>query len=47
MADENKPLPKRDHRFDLLYFIAVVFAALFIRDLLVGQDHVKTIPYSE
>ena len=34
-------------KFDILYFVAVFFAVLFIRNLLVGQDHLKTIPYSE
>ena len=47
MADEKKPLIKREHKFDFIYFIAVMFAVLFIRDFLVGQGHVKTIPYSE
>lgn len=47
MADEKKPLIKREFKLDLIYFIAVIFAVLFIRDFLVGQGHVKTIPYSE
>ena len=33
-------------KFDFIYFIAVMFAVLFIRDFWVGQGHVKTIPYS-
>jgi cell division protease FtsH len=47
MADQSNAPPKRDHRFDLLYFIAVVLLVLLIRDLLVRQDHIQTIPYSE
>ncbi len=47
MADEKKPLVKREFKFDLVYFVLVFFAVLFIRDLLVGEGHVKTIPYSE
>jgi cell division protease FtsH len=47
MADEKKPLIKREFKFDLVYFILVVFAVLFIRDLWLGQGHVKTIPYGE
>ncbi len=47
MADEKKPLIKREFKFDLIYFIAVIVAVLFIREFLVDQGHVKTIPYSE
>jgi cell division protease FtsH len=47
MADEKKPLIKREFKFDLVYFLLVMFAVLFIRDLWLGQEHVKTIPYSE
>jgi cell division protease FtsH len=38
---------KQEHKFDLLYFIAVMFAVLLIRDVLVGKDGVQTISYSE
>ena len=47
MSDEKKPPVKREFKFDLLYFIVAIFAVMLIRDLLVGQSHVKTIPYSE
>jgi cell division protease FtsH len=47
MADEKKPLIKHEFKFDLLYFIAVIFAVLLIRDYFLGEDHVQTIPYSE
>lgn len=47
MENENKAPAKRVFKFDILYFIAVFFAVLLIRDLLVGQNHVKVIPYSE
>ncbi len=47
MADEQTPLNKRDFKISFVYFVMVVFAVLFIRDLLVGQSHLKTIPYSE
>lgn len=47
MENENKAPAKRVFRFDILYFIAVLFAVLLIRDLLVGQNHVKVISYSE
>jgi cell division protease FtsH len=44
---EQPNTPKRDHRFDFLYFIAMMLAVLVIRDFLVGQDHMQTISYSE
>lgn len=47
MADEKKPPVKREFKIDVLYFIMALFAVLLIRDLLVGQTHVKTIPFSE
>jgi cell division protease FtsH len=47
MAEQSGSPIKREHKFDLLYFIAVLFAVLLIRDFLVGQDHVQTISYSE
>src|SRR5262245_49617227 len=47
VANQSESPIKREHKFDLLYFIAVLFAVLLIRDLLVGQDHVQTIPFSE
>jgi cell division protease FtsH len=46
MASE-KPQGKEQFKFDLIYFIVVIFAVLFIREYWVGQDHIKTIPYSE
>ena len=46
MADQSKPPMKHVLKFDFIYFIGVMFAVLFIRDLWVGQGHVKTIPYS-
>ena len=45
MAEKDKPPAK--HEFNLLYFMAVIFAVLLIRDWLVGTDHTKIIPYSE
>jgi cell division protease FtsH len=47
MPNDRKPPLKREFKFDLLYFLAVMFAVVFIRDLWVGQSHIKTIPYSE
>ena len=47
MAEQWNAPQKRDHRFDLLYFIAVALLVLLIRDFLVRQDHIQTIPYSE
>ena len=47
MAEQSNAPPKRDHRFDFLYFIAMMLAVLLIRDFLVGQDHVRTISYTE
>jgi len=47
MNKQDKPLPKRDFSFDILYFIAAMFAVLLIRDYLVGTNHVREIPYSE
>lgn len=46
MAENIKP-PARDFKVDVLYFIAAVFAVLLIRDFIVGDAHIKTIPYSE
>jgi cell division protease FtsH len=34
-------------RFDIIYFIAVIFMILLIQDFWMGAGHVKTIPYSE
>ncbi|KAB2916765.1 MAG: ATP-dependent zinc metalloprotease FtsH [Hyphomicrobiaceae bacterium] len=34
-------------KFDLVYFVAVIFAVVFIREYWIGEDHSKTIPYSE
>ena len=47
MAEAQKPQPKRDFKFDFLYFIAVALVVIFIRDLWTTQSHLKTIPYSE
>jgi cell division protease FtsH len=47
MAEQSKSPIKREHKFDFLYFIAVLFAVLLIRDLLVGQNRVQTLSYSE
>ena len=47
MATEAKPPTKQQFGFDVIYFIVVMFAVLFIREYWVGQDHSKTIPYSE
>ena len=44
MADEHKPPLKRETKFDLLYFVTMIFAVVLIRDLWVSQNHVKTIP---
>jgi cell division protease FtsH len=46
--DAKKPTPRKEiFGFDILYFIAAMFAVLFIREAWVGQEHIKTIPYSE
>ena len=45
--DTKKPPRKEPFGYDVLFFIAAMFAVLFIRDYWVGQDHSKTIPYSE
>jgi FtsH Extracellular len=45
MTEELQP-KKQPFQLDLSYFIVAMFAVLFIRDLWVGQDHTKTIPYS-
>ncbi|WOF44970.1 ATP-dependent zinc metalloprotease FtsH [Sphingopyxis indica] len=34
-------------RFDITYFVAMMFAVLIIQDLWAGQGHIKTIPFSE
>src|SRR5579864_4442462 len=47
MAEPSKSPLKREHKFDLLYFIAVLFAVLLIRDFLVRSNDVQTISYSE
>jgi cell division protease FtsH len=47
MTDRNKTPARPEFKFDLIYFIMAVLAVLLIRDFLVGQGHVKTIPYSE
>jgi len=46
MFHNDKPPAKREFKIDVIYFIAAIFAVLLIRDLLVGQSHVTTIPYS-
>ncbi len=45
--DAKKPPRKEAFGLDILYFIAAMFVVLFIRESWVGQDHTKTIPYSE
>ena len=47
MVGEQKQPVKHDVRLDLLYFIAVTFLVLLVRDYLVGETHIKTIAYSE
>ena len=47
METDNKAPTRRVFKFDILYFVAVFFAILLIRGLLVGQSHVKVDPYSE
>src|ERR1051326_3522999 len=47
MPNASKEPAKRDLKFDILYFIAVLFAVLLIREFLAGERHVQTIPYSE
>jgi cell division protease FtsH len=47
MAGKQKQPVKHDFRLDLLYFIAVTFLVLLVRDYLVGETHLKTIGYSE
>ena len=47
MNEQNNPKPRQNFAFDVLYFVAAMFAVLLIRDLLVGIDHVSEIPYSE
>lgn len=47
MNKQDKLAPKRDFSFDILYFIAAMFAVLLIRDYWVGTNHVREIPYSE
>ena len=39
MADDKKQPAKHAFKLDVLYFIAVVFAVLLIRDFLVGETH--------
>jgi len=43
----QKPKIKREFGFDILYFLAALFAVLLIRDFLVATSHVREIPYSE
>ena len=38
---------KREHQINFWYAIAALLAVLAIRDMLVNQDQVRTIPYSE
>ena len=47
MAASPKMPMKPEFKFDLIYFMAVIFAVVLIRDLWVGESHIKTIPYSE
>ena len=47
MNEQNKPKPRQNFAYDILYFVATKFAVLLIRDFLVGTSHVREIPYSE
>ena len=47
MAGKEKKPDNQISRLDIVYFIAVLFAVIFIRDLWFAQSHVRTIPYSE
>ena len=47
MADKEKTPNNRISQLDIVYFIMVMFAVIFIRDLWIGQSHTKVIPYSE
>lgn len=46
MADE-KPAGKRVWKFDLFYFLVVIFLVLVIRDFFTRESHLETIPYSQ
>ena len=47
MADKEKTPKNQISHLDIVYFIAVIVAVIFIRDLWFSQSHMKTIPYSE
>jgi cell division protease FtsH len=47
MNKQDKQLPKQNFSFDILYFLAAMFAVLLIRDFLVVTNHVREISYSE
>ena len=47
MAETPNPPSKQIFKFDFIYFILAMLAVIFIRDLWVGEGHIKTIPYSE
>jgi cell division protease FtsH len=47
MNKQDKPPLKQNFGFDILYFLAAMFAVLLIRDFLVATTHVREIPYSE
>jgi cell division protease FtsH len=47
MNKQDKPTAKRVFGYDILYFLAAMFAVLLIRDFLVATNHVREIPYSE
>ncbi|MDP1702729.1 MAG: ATP-dependent metallopeptidase FtsH/Yme1/Tma family protein [Aestuariivirga sp.] len=47
MNKQDKPTTKRVFGYDILYFLAAMFAVLLIRDFLVASNHVREIPYSE
>jgi cell division protease FtsH len=47
MKKNDQSPPKRDLKFDILYFVSAIFAVLIVRDYLAGEVHVQTIPYSE
>lgn len=47
MNEREKPKPRQNFAFDILYFVAAMFAVLLIRDFWIGANHVREIPYSE
>ena len=43
MAENPKPQARRDSRPDIVYFIGVTVAVLFLQQFWGGNGHVKTI----